>query len=129
MPTQNPTPKGPLVNSSYCCIVLFVVDQSQLVYTKIIDLFIDQLLICYGLTKNILVMSRYKSSADVLSRQGPLGTPGVQTDPMPQADISAPRVMKRPFHISLQLNRNAFCGAGAPVDQHPGPPLHLIVLF
>ena len=39
-----------------------------------------------------------------------------------------PRVTNRPFHILGQLNRNVFCGAGAPADQRPGPPLHLLLL-
>ena len=40
-----------------------------------------------------------------------------------------PQGYQRPFHISGQLNRNAFCGPGVPADQCCGPPLHLIVLF
>ena len=55
---------------------------------------------------------------------------GVQTEPMHQLHISAPpRVVKRPLHISGQLNRNALCGAGAPADQRPGPPMRLLLLL
>ena len=35
----------------------------------------------------------------------------------PKCISRSPRVNKRPFHISGQLNRNVFCGAGAPADQ------------
>ena len=49
---------------------------------------------------------------------------GVQTEPMHQLHIS-----KRPLHTLGQLNRNAFCGAGAPAEQRPGPPMHLLLLL